>query len=141
VKESREFAADPASVPAARKFVVAVLKPSSAEVLEAAELMVSELATNAVRHVHSDFDVSIERSGHQIRIEVTDRGDGVPMMRCPPPTEPSGRGLRIIDMFAETWGVDRHLAGGKTVWFTISMVRSDAGDQLLGRAGDRHPAR
>lgn len=141
MKRSRAFDADPLAVPAARRFVVAVLSPSTEEVRQAAELMVSELATNAVRHVHSDFDVSVERRGRRIRIAVTDHGGGTPTMRCPAPTEPSGRGLRIVDMFADQWGVDQHAGGGKTVWFTLDAARLSARDQLLRRIRERHAAR
>lgn len=141
MRKTRAFAAEPVSVTAARRFVVGVLAPTSEEVRQAAELMVSELATNAVRHVHSDFDVSVECGRAGVRVEVTDHGGGTPAMRCPAPTEPSGRGLRIVDMFAERWGVEHHSAGGKTVWFTLAVARSAADDQLLGRIGERHPAR
>jgi anti-sigma regulatory factor (Ser/Thr protein kinase) len=120
VSEQRAFPADPLSVSAARKFVVSLLGPSSEEVRQAAELMVSELATNAVRHVHSDFDVTVRRGNGSVRVEVTDHGGGVPLMRSPGPDEPTGRGLRIVDTFADSWGVESHRAGGKTVWFTLS---------------------
>lgn len=141
MKQTRAFAAEPASVTAARRFVVAVLAPTSDDVRQTAELLVSELTTNAVRHVHTGFDLSVEHSRARVRVEVTDHGGGTPTMRCPGPTEPSGRGLRIVDMFAERWGVEHHPAGGKTVWFTLALAQSAAGDQLLGRVGQRHPAR
>jgi hypothetical protein len=50
-------------------------------------------------------------------------------MRCPGPTEPSGRGLRIVDMFAEKWGVEQHAAGGKTVWFTLDHGGRSSGSR------------
>jgi anti-sigma regulatory factor (Ser/Thr protein kinase) len=119
MKRMREFSAEVSSVPAARRFVVAVLSPSPEEVRHAAELLVSELATNAIRHVRTEFVVSIQASGGAIRVEVTDYGGGTPEMRYPGATEPTGRGLRIVDMFAVDWGVDHHRGGGKTVWFTL----------------------
>ena len=120
MKTVRAFPADPVSVSAARRFVLGVLPAGTEEFRQAAELMVSELATNAVRHVRSDFAVSVEARGRTIRVEVTDHGGGTPTMRCPGPTEPSGRGLRIVDMFAADWGVEQLPAGGKTVWFTLT---------------------
>jgi hypothetical protein len=40
-------------------------------------------------------------------------------MRSPKPTDPSGRGLKIIDMLSGGWGVQSEADEGKTVWFTI----------------------
>src|SRR3954452_16754211 len=65
--------------------------------MDAVELMVSELATNSVKHAHSDFKVSIKDSGGEIRVEVRDTGRGQPVLRFPAPTEPSGRRLRIVE--------------------------------------------
>ena len=42
------------------------------------------------------------------------------MTRSPKPTDPSGRGLKIVDMLSAGWGVDPIAAHGKTVWFTIA---------------------
>ena len=141
MSERRSFSAEPISVTAARRFVVGALRSGSAEVRQAAELLVSELTTNVVRHVRSDFAVSIQAAGGRIRIEVSDHGGGTPVMRSPGPDEPTGRGLRIVDMFAEEWGVEHHRTGGKTVWFTLAgSVPVAAGDQLLRRVGERHAA-
>jgi hypothetical protein len=92
----------------------------SGDTLEAIELMVSELATNCVRHTSSGFELAIIRNGRDIRVEATDGAGGTPTMRSPEPTDPSGRGLKIIDMLSETWGVEHRSASGKTVWFTVA---------------------
>ncbi len=119
MKNTRSFPHDPQSVPAARRFATGVLSDASAETLEAVELMVSELATNCIRHTDSGFDLTIMRSGDDIRVEATDHAGGTPTMRSPKPTDPSGRGLKIIDMLSAGWGVDAVADDGKTVWFTI----------------------
>jgi anti-sigma regulatory factor (Ser/Thr protein kinase) len=86
--------------------------------IDAVELMVSELATNSVKHAHSDFKVAIDDSGGEIRVEVRDTGRGQPALRFPAPTEPSGRGLLIVEALSHAWGtVDA--PHGKTVWFTL----------------------
>lgn len=118
---SRTFPHEPQSVPAARRFATSVLRDAPADVLEAVELMVSELATNCIRHTDSGFVLTITRGGGDIRVEATDHAGGTPIMRSPKPTDPSGRGLKIIDMLSAGWGV-RSAAGagsGKTVWFTV----------------------
>jgi hypothetical protein len=117
---TRTFPHEPQSVPAARRFATSALSGASQETLEAVELMVSELATNCIRHTDSGFDLTIIRNGPDIRVEATDHAGGVPTMRSPEPTDPSGRGLKIIDMLSAGWGVQSGAPEGKTVWFTIS---------------------
>ena len=117
---SRTFPHEAQSVPAARRFATSVLRGASTEILEAVELMVSELATNCIRHTNSGFDLTIIRSGPEIRVEATDHAGGTPTMRSPKPTDPSGRGLKIIDMLSAGWVVQSESGTGKTVWFTIS---------------------
>jgi hypothetical protein len=116
---TRSFPHEPQSVPEARRFATSVLRGSSPETLEAVELMVSELATNCIRHTDSGFDLTISRSGPDIRVEASDHAGGTPTMRSPKPTDASGRGLKIIDMLSSGWGVNSHGPDGKTVWFTI----------------------
>ena len=119
MKHTRTFPHKPESVPAARRFATSTLRDVSADTLEAVELMVSELATNCIRHTDSGFELTITRAGGDIRVEATDRAGGRPQMRSPRPTDPSGRGLKIIDMLSAEWGVDQGAAAGKTVWFTV----------------------
>lgn len=121
MRRMRTFPAVAQSVPAARRFAVGALADTPASTLEAVELMVSELATNCIRHEHSSFDISIRRTASEIRIEVTDTGAGTPTMRSPGPHEPSGRGLQIVDMLSEQWGVVPRTPSGKTVWFTVDL--------------------
>jgi anti-sigma regulatory factor (Ser/Thr protein kinase) len=119
VKHTRNFPHAPESVPAARTFATSTLRGVSTDTLEAVELMVSELATNCIRHTDSGFELTIARTGADIRIEATDGAGGRPEMRSPKPTDPSGRGLKIVDMLSAEWGVDQHAGDGKTVWFTV----------------------
>lgn len=120
MKYERTFPHEAESVPAARRFATSVLRSVSADTLEAVELMVSELATNCIRHTNSGFVLTINRAAGDIRIEATDRAGGTPEMRSPKPTDPSGRGLKIVDMLSSDWGVDQRASTGKTVWFTVA---------------------
>ena len=52
---ARRFPCRAESVAAARHFIRDVLQSRPRELVEAAELMTSELATNCVRHAQSDF--------------------------------------------------------------------------------------
>ena len=115
---SRAFTAEALSVAASRRYVRDVLRGHPLANIDAIELMESELATNSVKHAHSDFKVSINDSAGEIRVEVRDTGRGQPVLRFPAPTEPSGRGLRIVEALSLAWGTaDSPL--GKTVWFTV----------------------
>ena len=122
MSETRRFANAPGSVALARQFAVGSLVGVERDIVEAVTLMVSELATNSVRHTDTDFTVAIDRGTDRIRVEVTDRGSGRPTPRSPALHEPSGRGLRIVDSFADEWGIVEAPSGrGKTVWFTITI--------------------
>lgn len=116
---TRHFAALPESVTEARRFTTDTLDRIDPDLRDAVELMVSELATNCVIHARTEFDLTIHDSPEEVRVEVSDSATGRPKMRSPGPEEPSGRGLRIVNMLSEDWGVDTTLPG-KTVWFRVS---------------------
>jgi anti-sigma regulatory factor (Ser/Thr protein kinase) len=119
MKQRQSFSRKPESVRAARRFAVQALSGTAADVVNAVELMVSELATNCVRHTDTAFDLTVERSRRSIRVEVTDRNDGKPVMRKAKPEDLTGRGLQIVNTLAQAWGVEKRTASGKTVWFTL----------------------
>jgi anti-sigma regulatory factor (Ser/Thr protein kinase) len=118
VTTSQTFACRPTAVTAARQLVRSTLAGHDAELVDAAELMISELASNCVRHAQTDFEVRISAS-EVVRIEVRDSGGGSPQVLSPTPREPSGRGLQIVDAMSRCWGVTAK-PSGKIVWFTIS---------------------
>ncbi len=116
------------SVPRARALLRAKLGEWRAgqEAVEAAELVLSELVTNAVRVVVPGdrmIGVRIEyrERGAWLRLEVSDAGDGRPVVRWPGELDTGGRGLLIVDALAFCWGGegtagrDRedHLGGGR----------------------------
>jgi anti-sigma regulatory factor (Ser/Thr protein kinase) len=120
VNRTRRFPCEPESVAAARRFATDALVHASSEVLGAVELMVSELATNCIRHANTAFVLTLlERSG-QIRVEVTDSAGGTPFLRSPGPDDPTGRGLQIVELLSEDWGVERKPPADTTVWFTLA---------------------
>ncbi|SCK56692.1 Histidine kinase-like ATPase domain-containing protein [Streptomyces sp. WMMB 322] len=100
-------------------------------------MLVSELFTNAVRHTASD-KVSCELwlVGLRLCLEVTDQGGGPDPLR-PPPGDPSdadgesGRGLLLVSVLADDWGIRRSLDGGPdsghAVWaeLTCSLTPGD----------------
>jgi anti-sigma regulatory factor (Ser/Thr protein kinase) len=117
---TRRFHCRPESVAGARHFVKDLLSDQPRETVEAAELMTSELATNSVRHARSDFELAIHRSRDEIRVEVSDHGEGRPVLRSPTVRDQSGRGLQIVQALAEDWGIAPS-PNGKLVWFTLPL--------------------
>ncbi|WP_329306330.1 ATP-binding protein [Streptomyces sp. NBC_01260] len=112
------------SVPRARAVLRAKLGEWRAGhmVAESGELVLSELVTNALRvQVPGDRMVGVriesrEREG-LLRLEVSDAGEGRPVVRQPGELDTAGRGLLLVQALAHRWGVDERQAGiGKTVW-------------------------
>jgi anti-sigma regulatory factor (Ser/Thr protein kinase) len=88
---------------------------------DAAELVVSELVTNAILHGAPPIDLDVDTDdGHHVRIAVSD-GYETPLALAKTPTpeqQVGGRGLAIIDAVANQWGWIP-IPGGKQVWCEI----------------------
>jgi serine/threonine-protein kinase RsbW len=124
------FPGDAASVRYARDFVRGVLSEDSPR-LEEILVMVSEVATNAVRHTASGgeegwFDITVCAIGDGVRASVGDSGgSSVPQMPrdgAEPDAMIGGRGLRIVDQLADRWGHSGEELG-RVVWFEIIYAR------------------
>ena len=92
------------------------------DVVADAELLISELVTNGVRHGHSDVDVRIAVGASSVRVEVADHSPALPVLRTPTLNDPGGRGMRIVDEMAARWGVHQRRTG-KYVWFELPRVQ------------------
>jgi serine/threonine-protein kinase RsbW len=93
--------------------------------------MVSELTSNCVRHTRSSLSVAVSCNDRRIRVEVTDAGGGTPRVQSPPPTESHGRGLRVVELLADRWGVATGPSGsGMTVWFEVPTAHGLAGGSV-----------
>lgn len=124
---ARDFPLNAKSVGGARRFADEVLRGLPGETLEAVRLMVSELATNSIRHARTGFHLVITRRRKSVRIEVTDLAGGTPAAQSVGPTDPSGRGLAIVEMLSDAWGVEYATATDKTVWFTLAWEHRTVG--------------
>jgi anti-sigma regulatory factor (Ser/Thr protein kinase) len=129
MKRSRSFPETKSSVPQARRFIADFLAARAPDVAETATLLVSELATNALVHASSEFDVTVvypTRAG-RVRIEVADRNRSQPVPLEPPPTVPHGRGLFLVSTLADAWGVqEAGRRSGKTIWFELAPTPAGA---------------
>lgn len=109
---------------AARRFVRAALESVETEpvVVETAELLTTELVTNAIVHVGCKSQLFIRAVGGVVRVEVTDPDDRLPSMAAPSTDALNGRGLIIVNGLASAWGVEATEDRGKTVWFELSPL-------------------
>ncbi|MDH6111218.1 hypothetical protein P3T36_003242 [Kitasatospora sp. MAP12-15] len=58
--------------------------------------------------------------GGQLRVEVHDAGEGCPSARPGGELEESGRGLLLVELLSEAWGVCGRAGIGKCVWAVIA---------------------
>ncbi|HET6817267.1 MAG TPA: ATP-binding SpoIIE family protein phosphatase [Mycobacteriales bacterium] len=117
------LAPDPAAPQQARRFIASTLDaPELAEAREIAELLVSELVTNAVVHAASPVEVAVEQDAAGIVVRVRDADTGPLVMRAGGGMEldEGGRGFLLVDRLAEAWGTD-HQGGRKSVWFRLAV--------------------
>jgi anti-sigma regulatory factor (Ser/Thr protein kinase) len=97
------------------------------ELVSRAELLVTELITNAVRHgglgPGDEIDVGVVLEGSSLRVEVADRGPGFdPPPEQAPHAEPAGGwGLMMMSRFSSRWGVSRGTPN--VAWFEIDLPR------------------
>lgn len=110
----RRFTARASSVAKARQFAVTGI--TDPELRSRVATVVSELATNAIRHARTAFNLEVRTDSSGIRVTVADSDPSPPkIMDGVSPHEPAGRGLMIVAALADRWGYepDGH---GKSVW-------------------------
>jgi hypothetical protein len=121
---SRVYLPLPESVPAARHFVVDVLRSwGHGELCPDAALIVSELATNALHHAGSPFRAVVDRRRGALRVGVEDATDLPLQRRDTALDDVSGRGVDIVEALSERWGYSP-LPGGKIVWAELQPAPS-----------------
>ena len=85
---------------------------------EVAVLLTSEAVTNAVIHARSETRLAVLFDADSLRVEVGD-DEGSPLeVTERGPEDARGRGLAIMELLADGWGVTGDQAG-KTVWFQV----------------------
>ncbi|MFE5731698.1 MULTISPECIES: ATP-binding protein [unclassified Streptomyces] len=113
--------ADLTAVPEVRHALRELLRkwggPGASDV---AELLTSELVTNALVHTDHGAVVTATVVPEQLRVEVRDFVPGLRTPEAPPADEgTNGRGLVLVQALADSWGVeDRGV--GKVVWFELN---------------------
>ena len=114
----------------------------SPSVFDHAQLLISELVTNSVRHsgaaAGEQLTIRVGLAQAWCRVEVEDPGhDGVIAARPPDPVQGSGMGLNLVQMLSERWGLERAREGGTRVWAQLSRGAVGASDGHSGANGTR----
>ncbi|MEV5438744.1 ATP-binding protein [Streptomyces sp. NPDC052682] len=111
--------ADLRAVPETRRALRELLRhwgrPGRSEI---AELLTSELVTNALVHTDRDAVVTATVGPRALRVEVRDFVAGRPSPRVATDDGTHGRGLVLVQSLADSWGVQPH-GVGKAVWFEL----------------------
>lgn len=114
---------DPAAAVLARRHVANACRGLDPDLVATAQLLTSELFTNALDHSAGAITLSVVMAGGDLRVEVTDHADAAPKIRDVDLEDEHGRGMLIVDTLAKAWGTGRYPLGrGKYVWFTLDTV-------------------
>lgn len=128
------FPGRPEQVRAARRFIAAVLGDDH-PCHDDAVLLLSEIATNALRHTASGhpgerggagtFAVMVAHSPKWVRVSVLDAGSTTIPCGCRVRRNATGgRGIALVDRMAFRWGFVRE-TGATTVWFEVGRPQRD----------------
>ncbi|MGW0331634.1 SpoIIE family protein phosphatase [Streptomyces sp. NPDC003011] len=122
--------AEPERVAVARQQLRELLHDwRSADQVDSAVLLLSETLTNVLVHTDADALLLAEVRGgpgtRRIRVEVTDTSDDLPHKRSPGELASSGRGLVLMDLLADVWGVDPR-GEDKSIWFELYETSADS---------------
>ena len=124
VRVERALRPDARAAAAARLFVRDVLtRWGLDDVADSAVLAVSELATNVILHTTSQMTLCLHlTSPTTVWIGVGDDSSRPATPHRTGDQDVGGRGLMIVALLADAWGVDPSPSGGKTVWLTLSTA-------------------
>ena len=111
---------------AARSLVRECAAGMSPSAIADAELLVSEVVTNAVQHGAPDVGATVVIEPGELTVLITDGDSRTPTIREHATADAtSGRGLRLVEVLSVAWGVEVAPAGdGKTVWFRLTDSRA-----------------
>ncbi|MEU5310347.1 SpoIIE family protein phosphatase [Streptomyces sp. NPDC021562] len=117
---------DPEALSLARHMIRAAVRAWGAEDrADEIELVADELITNALMHTEGSAIVTLRVLGgseRRLRVEVEDSSSALPRRREAGENGVSGRGLLLVDMMTDAWGVEAR-GGGKAVWCEFRMPK------------------
>ncbi|MGW3965628.1 ATP-binding protein [Amycolatopsis sp. NPDC005003] len=113
----------PGGLALARRFTrLALLAWTDGAAVDDALLVVTELATNALRHGRGEPVLRLSVDGGDVRIEVFDDNPAPPVRR--PAGDDGGWGLALVDRLSSVRGTERH-GRGKVVWCVLSASSAE----------------
>jgi anti-sigma regulatory factor (Ser/Thr protein kinase) len=124
---------DPEAVQQARRWVAELMERLGRDdLVDSAELGVSELVTNAILHADPPITVRVRGTRSHPRVEVRDHSHHPPEVNAEMTDEENllstiGRGLGIVALYSSTWGSEI-VPDGKTVWFEPATDLRTDGD-------------
>jgi hypothetical protein len=118
----RSFSPQPQNITLALRFVRDALRDVETDD-GAAELLVTELATNAVEHAESPFSVCVDIRGAIVHIEVINDTPELLATVTQQPSEKGGFGLRLVEALSSHWGTES-AESKKVVWFELAAVQA-----------------
>ncbi len=123
---TRRLPATAGSVTLARRFTEQLLTAWQvpAGVIGDAQLVVSELVTNAARDSQDDVVLSLAVTGRVLRVEVSDTSHRMPEQRLAADDATSGRGLALVAAVSRRWGVESE-GLAKLVWAELDLGDPD----------------
>ncbi len=128
---SLELGPSLADVALARRFIVErCAEWGCSSVTDDAELVTSELVTNALVHASTRCELRARIARSVLHIEVEDRGGGTPDVQAADERDEHGRGLLIVSALSAAWGVDTRSPGGKRVWAQVAAAPAGRGRDL-----------
>ena len=117
-----DLAPEASSASLARAFVGRHLRAHDlVTMVDDVQLVVSELATNAMLHAQTPFTVSLRAFDSTLRLEVADGSSVDPTMVVVSLLDSYGRGLAIVRAVSRDWGVLSRASGGKSVWAEFDL--------------------
>ncbi|MDQ0809300.1 PAS domain S-box-containing protein [Streptomyces sp. B3I7] len=117
-----DIPADPSLVAAIRKQVVGQLERwRLTETAFTAELVVSELVTNAIRYGERPIRLRLIHDTSILICEVSDTSPTAPHLRRAKTYDEGGRGLLLVAQLTQRWGT-RHTPEGKTIWAEMALL-------------------
>ena len=122
---------DPQAAGAARRFLRGALAGwgvDDEEVVETAQLLLSELVTNVVMHARTSSELTLHLEVDVLTVVVRDLGGSSRSGEPAPiavsddedPLRVFGRGLMLVEALADRWGSEQD-ATGTTAWFAIEL--------------------